>query len=121
MVEYFWDSYAIIELVDGNKNYARFSQEPVFLSIFNLAEIYWSFIGEYSLDKADELYSQFKEAVIEIDDETMKEAIKFRKEHKKRDLSYTDCIGYIYAKRHKMKFLTGDNQFQDFDGVEFVK
>ena len=58
---------------------------------------------------------------MEIDDETLKEAMKFRKELKKRDVSYTDSIGYIYAKRHNMKFLTGDKEFENLENVEFVK
>ena len=58
---------------------------------------------------------------MEVDDDTFKEAIRFRKEHKKKDLSYTDCIGYIYAKRNNLKFLTGDKEFENMDNVEFVK
>ena len=51
----------------------------------------------------------------------LKESIKFRKEQKKKDLSYTDCIGYIYAARNNMKFLTGDKEFEGMKNVEFVK
>ncbi len=40
VVTYFWDSYAIIELINGNPNYARYSNENIFITIFNLAEIY---------------------------------------------------------------------------------
>ena len=57
----------------------------------------------------------------EIDDETLKEAIRFRKEKKKKNMSYTDCIGYVYAKKHGMKFLTGDKEFAHLENVEFVK
>ena len=59
--------------------------------------------------------------VVSIDDETLKNAIKFRKKHKKNNLSYTDCIGYNYALMHNLKFLTGDKEFRDFDNVEFAK
>lgn len=57
----------------------------------------------------------------DIDDEVLKEAVKFRKNNKKRDLSYADCIGYIYSKLNGIKFLTGDRQFSDMQFVEFVK
>ncbi len=33
----------------------------------------------------------------------------------------TDCIGYITARKLGIKFLTGDNKFEDKIGVEFVK
>ena len=47
MVNYFWDSYAVIEAIDGNKNYSRYIEENVVTSIFNLAEIYWFALNEY--------------------------------------------------------------------------
>ena len=36
-------------------------------------------------------------------------------------LSYVDCIGYMISRQLGIKFLTGDEQFKDFEGVEFVK
>ena len=118
--KYFFDSYAIIELLNGNPRYAKFINEPVTLTLFNLAEIYWFSINEYDDVKADEIYSKYKESVVEINN-ILKEAMKFRKDHKKRDLSYTDCIGYIYAKKNKLIFITGDKEFENMENVEFIK
>ena len=120
-IEYFWDSYAVIEFIHGNLNYQRFADKEVNITIFNLVEIYWSCLSEYNEMDSNQIYDKYKEAVKEIDDSVLKEAIKFRKEHKKKDVSYTDCIGYIYAKNHKLKFLTGDKEFEKFPNVEFVK
>lgn len=120
--KYFFDSYAIIEILNNNQKYEKFASEPVIIALFNLAEIYWHCINDKNLEAdADVIFSKFKKAVVEIDDKTLKEAIQFRKEHKKQDLSYTDCIGYIYAQRHNMKFLTGDKEFENMENVEFVK
>jgi predicted nucleic acid-binding protein len=47
--------------------------------------------------------------------------MKFRKKNKKRNLSYADCIGYIYALKNNLIFLTGDKEFEDLKNVEFVK
>ena len=118
---YFFDSYAIIELLNGNLSYAKFINENVTLTLFNLAEIYWFAINEYEENKANEIYNKYKPSVIDVSDEILKEAIKFRKENKKKDLSYTDCIGYIYAKENNLTFLTGDKGFKDLENVEFVK
>ncbi|MEK6936856.1 MAG: PIN domain-containing protein [Nanoarchaeota archaeon] len=118
---YFFDSYAIIEILDGNQNYAKFSNEPVIITLFNLAEIYWFCINEYEEFKANEIYSKYKQAIMSISDDILKEAMKFRKEHKKQDLSYTDCIGYIFAKKNNLIFLTGDKEFEKMENVEFVK
>ncbi len=120
-LKYFFDSSAIIELILGNSNYAKYIQEDTTFTIFNLAEIYWAALNALGEDKADEVYEKYKDSVVEIEDDTLKESMKFRKEHKKKNLSYTDCIGYVYAKRNGMKFLTGDKEFEGMNNVEFVK
>ena len=120
-LNYFFDSYAIIEIIKKNPKYLPYSEESIVITLFNLAEIYWSVLLDLGEEKAEEIYSKFRENVDEVDDDTLKEAIRFRKQHKKQDLSYTDCIGYIYAKRHSLKFLTGDSKFEKLPSVEFVK
>ena len=120
-VNYFFDSYAVAEILHGNLNYKPYVEEPVFITIFNLAEIYWIAIHEYSQKEADKIYDKYADAVQEIDDETLQEAMKFRKENKKKNLSYADCVGYVYALKNKMKFLTGDKEFENFKNVEFAR
>lgn len=118
---FFFDSYAVVEVIQASPNYEVYKEEPVTITLFNLAEIYWFALLRLESTTAAMIYDRFRSCVVEIDDATLKEAIKFRKTHKKRDLSYTDCIGFIYAKRHGMKFLTGDKEFEDLPNVEFVK
>ncbi len=120
-VRYFFDSYAIIEIIKENENYLKYTDEEATITIFNLVEIYYSVIGDYPSEKADVVFDNYKNAVVEIDDETLKEAIRFRKQNKKKDLSYSDCIGYVYALRNNMKFLTGDKEFEGMKNVEFVR
>jgi hypothetical protein len=120
-INYFFDSYAIIELVSGNPVYAKFAEEPVTITIFNLAEIYYSALNNIDELKTEEIYEKYKWCVVEISDEVLKEAMKFRKNNKKRNLSYSDCIGYISALKNNLKFLTGDKEFKNLDNVEFVK
>lgn len=120
-LRYFFDSYAIIEIIKENPNYKPYISEEAILTIFNLAEIYWSALLDYNESKANVIFDTYKKAIVEITDDLLKEAIKFRKEHKKQDLSYTDCIGYIYAKRNNLKFLTGDSKFENLPFVEFIK
>ena len=120
-IEYFFDTYAVIEILEKNPSYEKYKNKDLTITIFNLAEIYWSCLNNFNEIELNKIYNEYKSAVVEIEDETLKEAIKFRKEHKKQDLSYTDAIGYIYAKKHNMKFLTGDKEFRDLKNVEFVK
>jgi len=118
---YFFDSYAIIEILKNNPNYTLYTNVAVTFTIINLAEIYYSTLNDYGEEKANRIYEEYKNAVVEIDEETLKEAMKFRKEYKKEKFSYADCIGYICAKRNNMKFLTGDRGFEKIENVEFVK
>lgn len=118
---YFFDTYPVIEILNDNPNFESFREVPVIFTIFNLAELYYSVLNNWGEEKANVIFESYKDAVVEIDDESLKEAMKFRKENKKKDVSYTDCIGYIYAKRNHLKFLTGDKEFENMPNVEFVK
>ena len=121
MVNYFFDSYAVIELIKGNRNYDIYLSEVVTITIFNLAEIYWAALNDLGKDQANTIYQHYRKNVLHLDDETIQQAMQFRKENKKKKFSYTDCIGYVYALRHNMVFLTGDKEFKDMSGVKFVK
>lgn len=121
-LSYFWDSYAVIELLKGNAAFAGYSDDPIKITIFNLEEIYWFAVHEYDEAKANEIFDRLKGCVVELDDETLKEAIQLRKKvYKTRKISYADAIGYTYALRHHMRFLTGDNEFKGMQHVEFVQ
>jgi len=121
MVRFFFDSYAVVEMVKGNPDYSKYLAEVQIITIFNLAEIYWAALRDFGERKSNEVYSEIKPFVREVDDETLKEAIKFRNKEKNKRVSYADCIGYIYALRNKLVFLTGDKQFKNMEGVHFVK
>ncbi|MBS3074534.1 hypothetical protein J4447_03720 [Candidatus Pacearchaeota archaeon] len=119
--KYFFDSYALIEMYKGNSNYAQYVQEDVTITIFNLAEIYYSILNGFSESVADIIHEKYKNNVSKISEKILKTAMKFRKENKKKNLSYADCIGYIYALKNNLVFLTGDKEFEGMKNVEFVK
>ncbi len=121
LTKYFFDTYAIIEMISSNQNYFKFFNEEASLTIFNLAELYYTALNQLSQDAADEIYETYKKSVVEISDEILKSAMKFRMTHKKKNLSYADCIGYIYALKNNLTFLTGDKEFEGMKNVEFVK
>lgn len=122
MVRFFWDSYAVAEFIAGNPKFARFSDEPVVLTIFNLAEVYWIALREYGEKIAEEIFEGYRVCVVDVDDETLREAVKFRKKvYGKKKISYADAVGYVYALRNGLLFLTGDKEFEGLSGVEFVR
>lgn len=119
---FFFDTYALYELIEGNQNYEPYKKDMSMITTkLNLMELHYGMLRVYGKEKANEVFNLFLEFCIPFDDETIKQANEFRLLNKKRKLSYIDCIGYILAKKFNAKFLTGDIQFQDLENVEFVK
>ena len=117
----FFDTYALYEIVKGNPDYSSYLDEKGFTTIFHLAEFYYAILREYGADMAEELYFEFHEFAQPVDDEIIIEAMQFRFKNKKKKLSYADSIGYIYAEKHKIKFVTGDKEFEGLPNTEFIK
>lgn len=121
MARFFADTYAIIEYLNGNEKYRRyFENNEYIISRLNLMELYYSALLE-NPEIADTYFESFSSMEVDFTDETMKKAMKFRKEYKKLKLSYADCIGYQIALEEKAKFLTGDKGFKKMENVEYVK
>lgn len=117
---YFLDTYALIEIVKGNKKYTKFLDSNLFTSIFNLYELYYKLLRDYNEETAKIYFFQFKQIIIEIKDEYIFLASKFRLQNVKKDFSYADALGYAIALANNLKFLTGDKEFKVFENVEFV-
>ena len=56
--DYFFDSYALIELIKGSEFYKKFINERVNITIFNLLETYWHFLLKDE-DLAEAVYSKY--------------------------------------------------------------
>ncbi len=121
-VSLFFDTYAFFEIFRNNPSYKRFwGTFSVVTTRLNLMELYYGLLKDYDPKKADFVYNYLLHAVVEIDDATIKEAMQFRFKNKTKNLSYVDCIGYVVAMKHNIKFLTGDRQFKGLPNVEFVQ
>ena len=121
MGSYFLDTYALIEIVNGNINYKKFLLSKLFTSVFNLFELYFNLLKDYPEEIAKKYFLQFKEVAIPIKDEYIFFASKFRLENKKKKFSYADSMGYAISKFNNLRFLTGDREFENLENVEFVK
>ena len=108
-----------LELTKNNPNYIKYSDELVITALFNLVELYCSILRDFDEGKAKIIYYKYKECLAVVSDDIIFEASKLKSKNKK--LSYTDCIGYMFALRNNLKFLTGDKEFANLDNVEFVK
>ncbi len=120
--KFFFDTYAIFEIAKGSKNYENYVDDiGIVTTNLNLMELYYKLLTNFGIEMAELHYEKYKHFAVGISDNTIKSAMIFRAENKKKDLSYVDCIGYILASEHKIKFLTGDGQFEKMENVEFVK
>ncbi len=118
---YFFDTYAIIEILKGNSGYKKYTECRVITSVFNLAEIHLHITRLFGEEKADKVLDDYSKSVICFELADIKEATKLKIRYAKRRLSIPDSIGYVIAKRLRIKFLTGDEMFEDIENVEFVK
>jgi len=117
----FFDAYAIIEILRGNPTYKKFNNILFITNTLHLSEVFYSLLKETEIETARDIIYNSDFEFIEISDDIALEATIFRYENKSMDLSYADCIGYITAKKHGLKFLTGDKEFKNMKNVEFVK
>ena len=120
-IGYFADTYALIEIIKGNKNYLKYINKSLFTSIFNLYELYYCILREYNEIQAKQYFYYFKKNLIKYSDNSIFLASKFKLDKRKSDISYTDALGYSIASENNLKFLTGDKEFRDLNNVEFVK
>ncbi len=119
---FFFDTYAFFEILDGNPAYAPYIKEvSIITTKFNLLELHYGILSSQGKAEADRKYDEYVGFTLPIEDLIFKRASEFRAQHKKRKLSYVDCIGYMLAKTMGVKFLTGDKQFEYLENVEFVK
>lgn len=116
---YFFDTYALVAIIKNNSNYVKYIDDKVTITIFNLVELYYIVLKDFNEEKAVLIYKKFKDCVNDLDDDIIYAAMKLKLKHK--NLSYSDCIGYCFALKNNLNFLTGDKEFKDLSNVEYVK
>ncbi len=117
---FLFDTYAILDVINGNTNYQPYLNSGIIINDFIFAELCYKLLRE-NQSKANYYLEKYKDFISHTDSSVIKEAMFFRVKHKKKKLSMTDCISYIMAIRLGIKFLTGDKEFEKFESVEFVK
>lgn len=121
MTKYFFDAYAIIKMLIGEFSYDKFQNVPVATNSLHLAEVYYFFLRTKGQKVADDRLKQVNPVLYEITQSIALNAALFRWKEKSKGFSYADCIGYLTAKKHQFKFVTGDFPFKGMPDVEFFK
>lgn len=120
-MRYFFDTYAIMEIIEENKNYEKYKEEDIITSILNVGELYYSLLKKNVEETAETWHERLKQSAVLVDSEIIKKAMKFRFKNKNKKFSFIDCVGYVIAKDKGLRFLTCDEGFKDMENVEFVK
>jgi len=120
-MDYFFDSYAIIEIIEGNQDYEKFSNIMFITNALHLSEVFYYLLRTTNEETANKIIGKLNFEFLEITPELAIEASKFKHRHKKEKLSFADCIGYITSIKNDLTFLTGDGDFKDKENVEFIK
>lgn len=118
---YFFDTYALVEMALLNPSYSRFTGFALTVTALNIGEFYVYLRRTYGKETANEKLGMLSFKVAELTKETMIEAAELKLQNAKKELSWADCVGYVSAQKLGLKFLTGDSQFKNMPGVEFVK
>jgi predicted nucleic acid-binding protein len=142
---FFYDSYAVLAYVSGEKAYARYfdggsssdrqKQQPSsgssssgsvggVLTKLNLMEVYFKAAKLHGHEAANQIIERFSKYLIDFDIDDIAGSMKLREElmkKKRMGISYVDALGYYLAKKMRIPFLTGDSYFQGLEGVKFVK
>lgn len=118
---YFFDTYALIELINKNKNYEKYADFKLITTTLNIAELYYHLLSRYNRKTADYWIKKISFDLVEFSEIECIEAMRYRYFRKKSKLSFVDCLGYILSLKNNLKFLTGDKEFEKELNVEFVK
>ncbi len=118
----FLDTYALFEIVEGNKDYERMlARSRILTTKMNLLEFYYGLLKRNGKAVADFYYRQFAGYAEESTDVQIQMAAQFRLDKTGKRFSYVDCLGYAMAADLGLPFVTGDAAFEGLPNVEFVK
>ena len=114
------DTYVLAEIAEGNKAYINYTSGDFLITDLTLAEFYWVLLRDKSKNLADFWYEKLRSYAVAVDQHTLISTMVFRYSNKKKNLSFFDCVGYVFAIQNNMLFVTGDKEFKDLPHVEHV-
>ena len=114
------DTYPLIEIATGNEKFASLLSEDIIITDITIAEFYYVILRKYDIATADFWYRKFEHYCVVVPRAILLKAVKFRHDNKKKNLSFFDCVGYIFAIENNYKFLTGGEEFKNFDNVVYM-
>lgn len=94
---------------------AHEEQIPIYMSVVNVGEVWYTFAREISEDEADASVKSLRDLRIQFENadwEITQEAARFKAQHK---MSYADAFAAALAKVKKADLVTGDKEFKSLE------
>ena len=122
-LEYFYDTSAIYEYMQGNPKARSYFMPPNTgaVSLLVVLELYLILLRGGEESKANLALEKFFPLIRDPSKSLIAKAMLFKLQHKNRGLSYADAVGYAYAQEQAMPFLTLDSDFNGLPNVVFVR
>ena len=115
------DTYALMELMQGNPHYQPIINEPFMVCDVTLAEFYVTVLRDHGISTAQQYIQRFLPFQEASSLEILIKGVSFRQEKKKSNISFFDAVGYQHAVHNKGIFVTGDSAFKELPSVKFIK
>ena len=115
------DSYALVEIREGNKKFEHLLSGDFQIVDLTISEFYGLLYLRNGKETANKWIIKLRQMCVSASLETLIKAREFKIQNPKKDLSFIDCVGYIYAKDKGYVFVTGDKEFQNLPNVEYIK
>src|SRR3989344_2257947 len=106
------DTYALVEIAKGNPKFVNYLNSAFVLNDLTLAEFYLVVLREDGEKVADYWFRKLERYSLQVAKEILIEAMRFRHEHRKQDVSFFDAVGYIFSIKNSYYFATGDKEFE---------
>lgn len=95
---------------------AHEEQIPIYMSVINVGEVWYTIAREVSEEEADAGVKILRDLRIQFEDADWaftQEAARLKSQHR---MSYADCFAAALAKIKKAELVTGDGEFKPLDG-----
>jgi len=122
---YVLDSWAVIAYLEDEPSAeqveeliatAHEEQIPIYMSVVNVGEVWYTLAREVSEEEANagvKILSDLRIQFENVDWELTQEAARFKSQNK---MSYADAFAAALAKVKRADLVTGDNEFKPLDG-----
>lgn len=115
------DTYALMEVSVGNPKFSELMKEEFVITDLTMAEFYVVLKKKHNEQTAQYWHRKLSAFCKPVTRQTAINALVFRENNKKDNISVFDAVGYEYAKENRHVFVTGDKAFNGKDGVLFLQ